>query len=63
MGRVIEFLRAKDTDECGLCRRPFSEHFQPPFDADPDLAANWCPSGNGFCSRSFRPSAPPERGE
>lgn len=29
---------------CTLCQRPFEEHFQPPPDADKNLAAHWCPA-------------------
>jgi hypothetical protein len=39
---------------CSLCGQPFLKHFQPPADADWTRAANWCPAGDGFCSRSYR---------
>jgi hypothetical protein len=56
MGRLIEFQKAKNTDLCSLCHQRFIDHFQPPPDADKDLAANWCPAiyRPGFTSICFR---------
>lgn len=45
---------------CENCGKPFEEHFQPPDDADPNLADNWCPTpnGSGFTSQSFKRPKP-----
>ena len=44
----------KSKPPCALCGQPFLKHFQPPKDADWNLAANWCPTEAGFCSRNYR---------
>lgn len=37
-------FKAIESLPCELCGRLKSAHFQPPSDADPNLAAHWCPA-------------------
>ncbi len=55
----IDFAQQREAP-CQNCGRPFAEHFQPPANADPNLAANWCPArhGHGFTSMSFKRPKP-----
>jgi hypothetical protein len=42
---------------CALCNQPFTAHFQPPPDADPNLAAHWCPNPvtpGAYVSRTYK---------
>lgn len=57
---MLRFDRAMADSLCELCRQPFAAHFQPPDDADPNLAANWCPAvgREGYTSRVFKKETP-----
>lgn len=55
MAKILPFRTVNANELCSLCHQPFKEHFNPPPNADWNIAAHWCPNPlGGFTSTDFR---------